>query len=75
MKHGQTLIVDGVEVTLWARAPRHLSTHLYDPWWVTRVGPTGKQEMWAIGRERRHGRFSANWRLIGRYTWQGRPIN
>jgi hypothetical protein len=73
MKPGDVIEVDGVIVTMWARAPRHIAEHLYDHWWVTRDGPNGR-EMWAIGRERRHGRFSRNWRLIGRYTWQGQPM-
>lgn len=69
MKKGDQMVVDGVRVTLLSRAPNDLSTHLYDKWWVTRPGPNGA-ELWAMGRERKHGRFTRNWRLIGRYSWR-----
>ena len=73
MKAGDYVEVEGIVVHVWSRAPRDITEHLYDPWWVVREGPVG-QELWAIGRERHHGRFSKKWRLIGRFTWQGKPM-
>ena len=75
MKSGDFLVVEGIEVRLWSRAPHTIAGHLYDPWWVVRAGPNGRQEMWAIGKERRHGRFTRNWRFVGRFTWQGERVS
>lgn len=71
MKQGEHIVVEGVRVQLWARAPNHLSSH-HDKWWVVRPGPGDHIELWAIGRERKHGRFTRNWRFIGRYSWADR---
>lgn len=74
VKPGDNLIVQGVEVQAWSRAPASLSAHFYNHWWVLRIGPQARREMWAIGQRRHHGRFSRDWEFIGRYTWQGQPI-
>lgn len=74
MKQGEHIVVDGVRVQLWSRAPSTLTSHLYDLWWVIREGPQDRIELWAIGRERKHGRFTRNWRFVGRYSWDKRTV-
>jgi hypothetical protein len=73
MKAGDYIEVEEIVFRAWSRAPNSIAEHLYDPWWVVREGPKG-QEMWAVGRERKHGRFSKDWRLIGRFTWHGQRM-
>lgn len=67
MTPGNQLNVEDVEVVLWDRAPLSMSGGLFDPWWVIRVGPENRQELWLIGRKARRGK----WTFAGRFTWQG----